>query len=142
MKKRTSKVLLTSLMLILTLSVMALLTGCGGPSNLEEYINDNPKEQESLDSFANTLSQSGMDVKTEVKENTITISCKVPQTIEESQLDATKSAMEQYMETMKPTMQTTVKQLEENTEIKGIVMKFIITDAAGTELCNSEFKSE
>ena len=50
MKKRTPKVVLTSLMLILTLSVMALLTGCGGTPTLEEYINDNPKEQEAMDS--------------------------------------------------------------------------------------------
>lgn len=142
MNKKSSKVLLTSIMLILTLSMMALLTGCGGPSNLEEYINDNPSEQETLDSTANTMSKSGMDATVEVKENTITFSCKLDQTVEKANLDATKSAMKQYMETMKPTVQPTIKKLEEDTKIDGISMKFIVVDKEGTELCNSEFKSE
>lgn len=142
MKKNSSKVLLTSIVLMLTLSVMALLAGCGGPSNLEEYINDNPSEQKILDDTATTMSQSGMDAKVEVKENTITFSCKLDQTVPEANLETTKSTMTQYMETMKPTLQPTIKQLEEDTKIDGISMKFIIVDAAGTELCNSEFKSK
>lgn len=142
MKKNSSKVLLTSIVLMLTLSVMALLTGCGGPSNLEEYINDNPSEQKILDDTATTMSQSGMDATVEVKENTITFSCKLDQTVPEANLETTKSTMTQYMETMKPTLQPTIKQLEEDTKIDGISMKFIIVDAAGTELCNSEFKSK
>ena len=49
MKKRNTKTLLTSVVLVLTLSVMALLTGCGGPSTLEEYINDNNEAKQELE---------------------------------------------------------------------------------------------
>lgn len=142
MNKKSSKVLLTSIMLILTLSMMALLTGCGGTPTLEEYVNDNPKEQETLDASAKAMSQNGMDAKVEVKDNTMTYTCKLDETIEESQLDTAKKTFEQYMEVMKPTLQSTVKQLEKDTEIEGIAITFIIIDAAGTEVYNSEFKSE
>ena len=123
MKKRNTKTLLTSVVLVLTLSVMALLTGCGGPSTLEEYINDNNEAKQELEKL-NQSSQKGMDVSTTVKENTIIYTFKYDKT---------------FTDTAASTFQSIAKEMEEKSEIEGVKVRITYKNGDDSEIYNREF---
>lgn len=143
MNKKSSKVLLTSIMLILTLSIMALLTGCGGPSTLEEYINDNPKEQEAMDSELDktnvTLAQSGMSATIDIKENQVIYTLKLGDMYKGEDMDAIKEFLEEYLETLSSNYETLANTLEKDTKIEGITVRVVCVDPNDEEICSKDY---
>ena len=144
MKKRTPKVVLTSLMLILTLSVMALLTGCGGTPTLEEYINDNPKEQEAMDSELDkanvTLAQSGMSATIDIKENQVIYTLKLGDMYKGEDMNPIKEYLEQYLETLSSNYETLADTLEKETKIEGVTVRVVCVDPNDEEICRKDYK--
>lgn len=144
MKKRTSKVLLTSIMLILSLSVMALLTGCGGTPTLEDYVNDNPKEQEAMDSELAksnaTLAQSGMNATIDIKENQVIYTIKLDDMYKDQDMDAIKEYLEQYLEAGSSNFETLASTLEKNTKIEGVTIRVVCVGPDDEEICSKDYK--
>lgn len=138
MKKRNTKTMLTSVVLVLTLSVMALLTGCGGPSTLEEYINDNNEAKQELEKL-NQSSQKGMDVSTTVKENTIIYTFKYDKTFTDKEKDAMAEYFEKYLDTAASTFQSIAKEMEEKSEIEGVKVRITYKNGDDSEIYNREF---
>lgn len=144
MKKRTTKALLTTIMLLLTLSVTAFLTGCGGTTTLEDYINGNKDEKtamdEEIDKANNMLSQSGMTASIDIKENTITYKYKFDQTFDDTQIDAAKEYMQQYVDAM--SLEDMAKTFEEKSKIEGISIRVVCVDGNETEIFSTEYKAK
>lgn len=88
MKKKTSKALFISLLLSLLLAMSMMLASCGGPSNLEEYIDSNEEIAQQIESF----SSSGMDI--DVTENTLTYTYKYNQTYDDSMAELMSTELE------------------------------------------------
>ena len=141
MNKKSSKVLLTSIMLILTLSMMALLTGCGGPSTLEEYINDNKSEQEEMEKLKDSISQDGMDCNIEVKDNAMIFTVKLDQAITDDQLAQLKPMYDQFLDSFESEAQKVIKEFEEDSKIEGVTMSFTFIDKNEKEICTREYSA-
>lgn len=141
MKKRTSKVLLTSIMLILSLSVMALLTGCGGPSTLEEYISENESEQAEMEKINDSISQQGMSGSFEVKENAMIFNVKLDQALTDDQISAAKKGLEQFLDTYASSAEQLIKKFEEDSKIEGITLSMTFSDKDGKEICSKEYSA-
>ena len=132
---KTSKKILTSGVILSLILIMAVVfSGCGGPKNLEEYVNDNTEAKQSIDS----LSTSGMTV--DVKGNTLTYTYEYDQTFDSSTMALMKTEMEKAMSSMDSTFESVVDTLEEGSGIDGITVKVIYKDAAGTEILSKEYK--
>lgn len=144
MNKKSSKVLLTSLMLILTLSVMALLTGCGGTPTLEEYINDHPEEQEAMDTELDkanvSLAQAEMSASIDIKENQIIYTIKLGEAYKDTDMDTLKKTMEQYLETVSSNYETLAKTVESQTKIEGVTVRVVCVDSDDKEICSKDYK--
>lgn len=146
MKKKTSKILLTSIMLVLSLSVMALLTGCGGTPTLEEYINDNKDEKAAMEAELEKsnaiLAKSGMEAAIDIKENTIIYTYKMNQALNDDQIDATKKVLEQSSDAMAAQTKTLTEKLEKESKIEGISFRIIFVDKNDKEIYSKDFKNE
>ena len=145
MIKKSSKVFLTSLMLILTLSAMALLTGCGGTPTLEDYFNDNPKEQETLDAELNKtnkiMEQSGMSFAIDIKENQLTYTLKLGEMYKDQDMEDIRQFMDQYLDSVSTNYETIAKTMEDTTKIEGITVRVICLDPDDAEICSKEYKA-
>ena len=84
---------------------MSVLNPCllytSGTPTLEEYINDNPKEQEAMDSELDkanvTLAQSGMSATIDIKENQVIYTLKLGDMYKGEDMNAIKEYLEQYL---------------------------------------------
>ena len=138
MKKKESKVLALILMLAMVLSVSMLMTSCGEPATLEEYVAENADLQEQLDSLAK--SQNGMTV--EIKENQILYTYTMPQQIEEDLLDDVKAQFEETMESYGSTFEGIASTCEEQTKISGITVKVSYLNNDGSEIYSQEYSAK
>ena len=141
MKKRTSRFFAIALTLVMALSLTAVLTGCGEEKTLENYFAENPEEQEALDQQVSSLSQPGMDMKVEIKENAIIYDLQFEETFNEEQTEQYKEVFATYMSSLGPTFEGIAKSCEEQTEIDGITCQVIFKNGDGAELYNETFEA-
>ncbi len=138
MKKKESKVLALILMLAMVLSVSMLMTSCGEPSTLEEYLAENEELQEQL----NSLAESQEDMTVEIKENQILYTYTMPQQIEEDILEDVKAKFEETMESLGSTFEGIASTCEEETKIKGITVKVTYLNNDGSEIYSQEYEAK
>lgn len=130
MKKKT---LITSLILVLILAMSTMLAGCGGPSNLEEYINSNEQLAQEIDSYATE----GMSI--DVSENTLTFTYKYTQVFDEATAALMTSSLADAISSMDSTFESVRDTLIEETGFSDIVVKIVYTDGNDTVLYESEY---
>lgn len=134
MKKRSTRILLTSLILSLLLAMSMLLAGCGGgPANLEEYINSNEELAQEIESY----STSGMTI--DVTGNTLTYTYKYEQTFDEATAALMTSSLADAMSSMDSTFESVRDTLIEETGFSDIVVKIVYTDGNDTVLYECEY---
>lgn len=134
MKKKSTKTILTSILLAMLLAMSMLLAGCGGgPANLEEYINSNDELAQEIESY----STSGMTI--DVTENTLTYTYKYDQTFDESTAALMSTELEKAMSSMGSTFESVRDTLIEETGFSDIVVKIVYTDGNDTVLYESEY---
>ena len=142
MKKRTSKIFAVAMALVMMLSMTLVLTSCGGsdPQTFEEYVAANPELQEELDDAMASSAQDGLDVKVEIKENTIVYSFQFEETLDEEQAAQAVEIFEQYMDSASSLFEGIADSCEEETEIDGIKCQVIYLNGDGSELYNRVFE--
>lgn len=138
MKKKESKVLALILMLAMVLSVSMLMTSCGEPSTLEEYVAEDAELQEQLDSLA----KSQEDMTVEIKENQILYTYTMPQQIEEDLLEDVKAKFEETMESLGSSFESIATSCEEQTKISGITVKVTYLNNDGSEIYSQEYEAK
>ena len=113
------------------MAMAVMFSGCGSePATLEDYINSDAEAQEAIDSMGST---SGMSI--DVTDNTLTYTYAYDQTFD----DATKELMSTELENAMSSMGSTFESLVEGSEISGITVRVVYTDAEGTELYSAEY---
>ena len=112
-----------------------------GYATLQDYFDDNPKAWESFESglSSSAAGSSDYDVESSYKGNTITILCKLNQTMTQSQIEAAKDALDETMAESDPIMSTTLSMLESDTGVDGIEMVAKYVDANGNEIARYTF---
>ncbi len=138
MKKRTSKLFTVALALVMMLSMTLMLTSCGEPSTLEEYLAEDAELQEQLD----TLAASQQDMTVEIKGNQILYTYTMPQQIEEDLLEDVKAQFEKAMEGYGSTFEGIASTCEEQTKIKGVTVKVSYLNNDGSEIFSQEYKAK
>ena len=133
MKKKSSKILLTSIVLSLLLAMSLLLSGCGGsPANLEEYVNSNEELAQEIESY----STSGMTV--DIVENELIYTYKYDQTFDEATAELMSSELEKAMSSMGSTFESVRDTLSEETGFD-VVVKVVYTDGNDTVLYEAAY---
>lgn len=132
MRKFNKKALiLTLVLLIVTLSLV--MTGCGTPSNLEEYVNNDKELAKELESYCSP----GMTV--DVSDNTLTFTYAYEQTfIKETQKILSKE-LKNTLEMISPTYVDIRDKLEKETGFEDIKLVITYTDSEGTVLQTGEY---
>lgn len=133
MRKRTTKITITGILLSLLLAMSLLLAGCGGPANLQEYISSDEELAQEIESY----SSSGMTI--DVTENTLTYTYKYDQTFDESTAAAVGTELEKAMASMGSTFESVKQTLVDETGFEDIVVKIVYTDGNDTVLYESEY---
>lgn len=128
-----AKFLAVALGLVLACS---LLFSCGGPKNLEEYINSDEDVKSEIEE---TAKDNGMEVT--VKENLVTYSVTLDSTVSDSMLDTYKQAFVTEFDKYESTFSKEIKDIEEETELTGVQFEVIVKDQGGTTLYDQKFDS-
>lgn len=116
---------------------LIILTSCGGPSTLEEYVNDNSSVQQSIESMEKTIGDNG---SVTIKENNLTITYAMPNTYDEATLAAVKEQMEKYLSSMDSSFQSFEDQLKEESGVDEATVTINYTDASGNEIYSKIYK--
>lgn len=134
MNKRTSKAIISGIILSLLLAMSLLLAGCGGgPANLEEYVNSNEELAQEIESY----STSGMNI--DISENTLTYTYKYDQTFDDATSALMTTELEKAMSSMGSTFESVRDTLIEETGFSDIVVKIVYTDGNDNVLYESEY---
>jgi len=131
--KKMSKSLLTALVLSLILSLSVVLTGCGGPATLEEYISSNEEAKQSLES----MNTGGLNV--EVKENTIIYTYQYEQTFDESVVNALSGQIESTLDSSSSSFTSMADTLEQESGVEEVSVKIIYLNGDGSEIFTKEY---
>lgn len=133
--KRSRKLLTSGIILTLIMAMAVMFSGCGSePATLEDYINSDAEAQEAIDSMGST---SGMSI--DVTDNTLTYTYAYDQTFDGATKELMSTELENAMSSMGSTFESLVDTLEEGSEISGITVRVVYTDAEGTELYSAEY---
>ncbi len=134
MKKKTTKTIITSLILSLLLAMSLMLAGCGGgPSNLEEYVNSNEELAQEIESY----STSGMTI--DITGNTLCYTYKYEQTFDTATAAIMTDQLEKAMSSMDSTFESVRDTLIDETGFSDIVVKIVYTDGNDAVLYESEY---
>ena len=134
MKKKSSRLILTSLVLAMLLAMSMILAGCGGGSaNLEEYVNSNEELAQEIESY----STSGMTI--DIAENTLTYTYKYDQEFDEATAALVSEELEKAMSSMSSTFESVRDTLIEETGFEDIVVKIVYTDNTDTVLYETAY---
>jgi len=134
MKKKSSRILLTSLALSLLLSMSLLLSGCGSsPATLEEYVNSNEELAQEIESYT----AEGMSI--DISGNVLTYTYKYDQTFDDATSKIMTSSLEEAMSSMDSTFESVRDTLIEETGFSDISVKIIYTDGNDAVLYEKEY---
>ena len=127
--KRKVMVLVSMLLLVLV-----SLNGCGRAKTLEEYLSENPSEQEVLDQVgAEMADMLGIDMDIDVEGNDIIYTYTLEEIPAEEEAKMAKSSLEKAHDQMNTAAQTVIESVEEELKISGVTMRMIYMDQEGNE---------
>ena len=134
MNKKSSRLLMTSLMLTVALIMSMMLTGCGGGSTtLEDYVNSNEELAKDIESY----SASGMTI--DITENTLSYVYKYDQKFDDTTAELMTSSLKEAMASMESTFESIRDTLIDDTGIKEISVKIIYTDGSDSVLYEKSY---
>lgn len=121
---------------------MAVLAGCSAgkkedeaPMTLESYLAESEDGAAELDKINEALTNDNMDGRIEVKENAITMTMTLKQSIDKKYFDKMEGALDDMLTKNDSTFRDAVRSLEEEAQISGVTLEFVLLNADGTEIC-------
>lgn len=130
MKNHKSKVLIVALlMLIMTFT----MTGCGEPTNLEQYVKQNDELAKELESYCSP----GMTVT--IEDNTLTYTYAYEQEFIDDTVKLLSKELKNTLKIISPTYVAVKERLVKETGFEDIVLVITYTDAKGTVLRSQEY---
>lgn len=129
----TSKTKIISALLSLIFVMGLILSGCGGPENLEEMAKNDENFKAQIEAF----STSGMTI--DIKGNTITYTYKYDQAFDDATAAQMKTQLESAMDSMSSTFTSLKEQIVDETGFKDVALKVVYTDSNDKELYSAEY---
>ena len=130
MKKVSVKIIVSALILALMLA----FAGCGGPSTIEEYVNSSEEAQKEIADI-----EKSSDIQVDIKDNTITFTYKMDQTYTKDQVKAIKKEMEKQLPDMEKSLDSSIKELKDDSGIDDITMSMKFLNGDGSEIYAKDF---
>jgi len=138
---RTVKLVSLVMVMVLIAGCAAVLASCSPKKEekesktLEEFLAASESGNAELDKINESLTNDNMEGSIEVKENAITMTMTLTQSIDEKYFDKMESALDDMLAKQGDSFRDAVNSLEEESEISGITMEFVLNNADGTEIC-------
>lgn len=137
---RKEKLISAILIVVMLAGCMSVLAACGEkkeeePKTLESYLAESESGTEELQKINESLSNENMEGRIEVKENAITMTMTLTQSIDKKYFDKMESALDDMLAKQGSSFKDAVKSLEEEAEVSGVTMEIILLNADGTEIC-------
>lgn len=136
------KVKLVSVLLVVVMlaGCMTALASCKAKEEeeektLETYIAESESGAEELEKINQSLTNENLDGKVAVKDNDITITLTLKQSIDKKYFEKMEGSIDDMLNEQRASFKDTVASLEEESGIKGITMEFVVLNADGTEIC-------
>lgn len=135
MKKRASAVM------AMILAALIILTACGGPSTLEEYVEKDKDVKKQIEEISNseTLNNELFNGSFTVAKNTINFVIKYTSTYEDSDLEIMKPALDEALDMQKDLYTKLVKELKDETKIDGIKIHIEIQNGDGKAIVSKDY---
>lgn len=128
--KRKS-LIITVLLLLMTFTLT--LTGCGEPTNLEQYVKQNDELAKELESYCSP----GMTVT--IEDNTLTYTYAYEQEFVDDTVKLLSKELKNTLKMISPTYVDVKERLVKETGFEDIVLVITYTDAKGTILRSQEY---
>lgn len=138
---RKIKIISAVLAVIMLAGCMSVLASCGAdkeeeqPKTLEEYLQASESGMGELQKINESLTNENMEGRIEVKENAITMTMTLTQSIDKKYFDKMEGALDDMIEKQSDSFRDAVNSLEEEAEVSGVTMEFVLLNADGTEIC-------
>ncbi|MBQ3281102.1 MAG: DUF4854 domain-containing protein [Eubacterium sp.] len=138
---RKVRVISAVLVIAMLAGCVAVLASCGpkeeekAPETLEEFLADSENGLEELAEINQSLSNENMEGRIEVKENAITMTMTLTQSIDKKYFDKMESALDDMIAKQGSSFSDAVDDLEKESGISGITMEIVLLNADGTEIC-------
>lgn len=132
MRKNKTKGLIAAV-LVLLMAFSLTLTGCGEPTNLEQYVDKNDELAKELESYC----VPGMTVT--IEDNTLTYTYKYEQEFIDETVKLLSKELKDTLKMVSPTYVAVKDKLVKETGFEDIVLVITYTDAKGTVLRSQEY---
>lgn len=109
------------------------------PADLEEYIELNPEEKESLNVVKDSFAQEGVRTDISFADNTMFFDFVMEDVEDEETKDILKPDLEQFLDDQADAYTGIVKQIEEDTGFNDVLMIVIFMDANGAEIVSGHY---
>ena len=127
------KLILTSVLAVVAaLVALAAFTGCGGPSNLEEYYDENPSELTELQSAVSSEDIEGWTKNLEVKANAIIISYNCTEDMNDEEIAAIEEVVDSLATSFQENFVEYIQNIEDATGLDGITFEMDFYTKDGT----------
>lgn len=130
------------LAVVMLAGCMAVLAGCSAakkeeepPMTLESYLAESEDGMAELDKINESLTNENMEGQVEVKENSITMTMTLTQSIDKQYFDKMEESLDNMLTKNEGTFRDAVKSLEEEAQISDVTLEFVLLNADGTEIC-------
>ncbi len=138
---RKLKLISVVLVVVMIAGCAAVLSSCEQKKEekeemtLESYLAESENGVAELNKINETLSNENMEGKVEVKDNAVTMTMTLTQSIDEKYFDKIEGSIDDMIEKHGNSFRDTVNSLEEDAEVSGVTVEFVVLNADGTEIC-------
>lgn len=138
---RKIKSIIATLMII---AAAVAFAGCGEnePKTLEDYLTSNDEARQEVETAMKIQGGDDMDVNVSYSGNNILITSTLKTTYDTDMIDAVSKAFDSQKENLQTSVQESIRQIEESTEITGVSVDVVIKNGDGTEIWKNHYTSE
>lgn len=128
---RTKGLVAAILMLVMAFSLV--MTSCGTPTNLEQYVKNDEELSKELEAYCVP------NMSVDIEDNTITYTYKYEETFIDETVKLLSKELKKTLKTVSPTYVAVKDKLIEETGFEDIVLVITYTDGEGTVLRSQEY---
>lgn len=140
MKKIKNPIALVLIVAMVIVSAV-VFAGCAGsePATLEGYLAGNDEAQKQIGESLAGLQSDDMRVDVSYEGNKIIITCALKSTYEGDVVQAVRDAYVHSEETMKASLEASIQEIQESTELSGITIDVVVNNGDGSELWRGSY---
>ncbi len=127
---------------VMIAALAVAFAGCGSePQTLADYLSDNPDAKQEIEDSLAPLQNDDMSLSVAYEGNKIIVVCQLKETYEGDLADSVKRAYDESADVLKNSMEASVRDIEESTEISGVTVDFVVRNGDGSEIWKGNYGS-